>query len=70
MEENEEACRLFGIVCNQVIVGGMGDIIDINLDAVISIMAVHGIRDKKDCLDKIRDMFAMYKERLSLMREE
>ena len=30
LEKNDEAIAIYGIVCNQIIVAGMGDVIDLD----------------------------------------
>lgn len=49
------------MICrSQVLTAGMGDIIDINILAVCKVMDIHGIRNQKQCLEKVRKMFNIW----------
>ncbi len=43
----------------QVITGGMGGIIDINIPAVIGVMNVCGIENQEKCLKKVIKLFRL-----------
>jgi len=53
----EKAEEIFMVCRNQVIVAPMGEVIDINIQTVISTMGVYGIRNQKDCLEKVLKIF-------------
>ena len=57
--ENEEVAKVWFVVSDQVLVGGMGDVIGINNLAIHAAMDLYNVRDKINCLEKIR--FAFYR---------
>jgi len=57
LEENFETLQVWQLVENQVIVGGMGTIIDINIPAIIDVMKIIDVEDEKQCLMNIVNAF-------------
>lgn len=57
-----DAALIFSLCRGQVIVAGMGDIIDINIQAVCSVMDIYGISDKRDCLEKVIRIFRIWQK--------
>jgi len=57
LEENQDAVKIFMICRRQVITAGMGDVIDINILAVIEAMGVCKIRNQEECLRKVQKLF-------------
>lgn len=55
--ENIEAAKVFPYVYDQWIINPMGKIIALDLNAVFKAMEVFEIRNKKECLNKIRFLF-------------
>lgn len=56
MEENKEAWMIFQISRNQLIVGGMGGVIDINIMAVKTVMDLYEIENQCECMEKVLQM--------------
>lgn len=61
--ENQEALRLWPIVRNQVIVGGMGSVIDINHLAVWEDIDRFGAEGPVNCFKKILILFNHFREK-------
>ena len=58
MPENEEAARVFQRVRGQVIAVGMeGKVIDLNYPAVKMVMDLYGVKNQKDCFEKVVRVF-------------
>lgn len=55
--ENREAARVYMVVRGQVIVGGMGGIVDLSIPAVKIVMDLFGVEQQRDCLMKIMRLF-------------
>jgi len=54
LEENEDAIFIFGHVRNQAIFGGMDAVpIDLNYQSVQFVMDLYGIKNQKDCFEKV-----------------
>jgi len=62
--ENEDAAQVYMATRGQVITRGMeGVIVDISIPAIESAMRIFNVKDKVDCLQKVRRTFyAMLKE--------
>lgn len=56
-EENKDIARIYLEVRDQVITAGMGEVVDINILAVIKLMDLYGIKNQLECLKKIRRTF-------------
>jgi hypothetical protein len=52
LKENENAIRIFAIVRHQFIVG-MGGPIDVNHLSIHEAMRLYGIKNKKECFEKV-----------------
>lgn len=63
MPENAEAANIFMLTKNQVITAGMGSVIDINIQAVKIMMDLYEIRNQRDCMDKVRTLFHLTREK-------
>jgi len=53
MPENEDAERIFFMVQDQYIMGGMGGPIALNQIAIHEAMSLYGIMDKQDTFEKV-----------------
>ena len=65
MEVNRDAVRLWPIVRGQLIIGGMGDAIDINHLAVWADIDRFGVEDPRSCFRKILILFRHFREKES-----
>lgn len=65
---NREAVTIWGETRTQVI-AGMGGIIDINILAVKMVMDMHGIRNQRDCMERVRVMFDEYRAAIEEKQE-
>ena len=71
--ENSVAVDLYMLCCNQVIVSGMGDLIDLDYKAVIGVMEMEGIEDKKlqsRYMKQIKRIFQIAKEKFEERKEK
>ena len=57
LPENRSAAEIYMICRNQVIVAGMGQILDISIPAIKIVMDLYNIQDQKKCLNKVRAVF-------------
>ena len=57
MENNQEAISVYSMVTNQIIVTGMGNVIDIDFKAIDFIMNLYDIQNKKICFEKVVLLF-------------
>jgi len=48
---------------NQVITGGMGGVIDINIQAVKIMMDLYDVKDQRRCMGKVRTLFNLTQEK-------
>lgn len=55
MPGNEEAWMIYSRCSGQVI-GDMGGPVDINVLAVLAVMELEGIEDKRDCLSRVQTL--------------
>lgn len=67
LEENQDAGTIYIMCRNQVITAGMGEIIDINLQTVKTVMDLYNIKDQRECMEKVTKTFRHY---LSKRRDE
>jgi hypothetical protein len=56
-QQNADAYQIFLLVQNQVIVAGMGDILDLSFPAVQFAMDLYGIRNQRECFEKVKYLF-------------
>jgi hypothetical protein len=57
-EENEDAMFVYRLVNRQVVTRGMdGDIIDLNFQAVKTVMDLYEIKNQRTCFEKVRRIF-------------
>jgi hypothetical protein len=57
MEENRDASKIYIESRGQVITGGLGQILDINILAVTKLMDLYGIKNQIETLRKVRKAF-------------
>ena len=57
MAENEDAAQIYLTARRQIITAGMGKVIDINIQAVKTVMDLYQVKDQRSCLDKVRYLF-------------
>jgi hypothetical protein len=62
-EDNEDALLVYSLCQNQVIMCMDGSPIDINIVAVERVMAIYGIEDQRDCLEKVLMVFRHFLEK-------
>ena len=62
MSENEEVVKLYWMVRTQVKLSPMGDIIGIDHSAVMNILKLHEIEDKRRMFDEILACFNIEQE--------
>jgi hypothetical protein len=53
LPENEDALNIFFVVQTQFIIGMSGPV-DINHMAIHAAMDIYGVRDRRDCFEKVR----------------
>lgn len=69
MKENQEALAVYLKCCNQVIISGEGNIIDMNLIALDKAMELSGVEDRLACYQKVMAVFHHYLEDYRLQRK-
>ena len=57
LEENYEVADVYIMCRNQVITAGMGEIIDINLQTVKTVMDLYGVKNQRECMEKVTTTF-------------
>ena len=67
LEENQDAGTIYIMCRNQVITAGMGEIIDINLQTVKAVMDLYGVKNQRECMEKVTKTFRHF---LSQRRNE
>ena len=67
LEENQDAGTIYIMCRNQVITAGMGEIIDINLQTVKAVMDLYGVKNQRECMEKVTKTFRHF---LSQRRDE
>ena len=67
MEENQDAGKVYIMCRNQVITAGMGEVVDLNLQTVKTVMDLYNIKDQRECMEKVTKTFRHY---LSKRRDE
>ena len=61
-ENNEEIVSVYTMVANQVIVAGMGTVIDIDFNAINFIMNLYEVKNRKVCFEKVVMLFRHFLE--------
>ena len=61
MDENVDAVKVYFIVQNQLVVS-MGQIIDLNINAIKIVMDLYEVRDQKRCLEKVMELFNYFRK--------
>lgn len=56
-EENREVARIYMETRGQVITAGMGDVVDINILAVMKLMDLYAVKNPVEVLSRIRKTF-------------
>ena len=64
LKNNEEAVAIYGIVCNQVKVAGMGDVIDLDYNAIKMIMDLYEVTNQRECFEKVITIFRLVQEKI------
>jgi len=59
-EENEDAAAVYFLTRRQVVTVGAGQVVDISIPAVKIAMDLYGVKDQRDCLNRIRRVFHHY----------
>ena len=67
MEENQDAGTVYIMCRNQVITAGMGEVIDINVQTVKTVMDLYGVKNQRECVEKVTKTFRHF---LSKRRNE
>jgi hypothetical protein len=57
MEENTEASNVYMMVRGQVLMSGMGDVIDLNFQSVKTVMDLYQIKNQQSVFEKIYKVF-------------
>lgn len=57
LEENDQPGNIYMLTRGQVLMSGMGDIIDINIPAVKTVMDLYGVADQQRCFEKVYKTF-------------
>ena len=55
--ENQDAAQVYMTVRGQVVTAGNGQVIDLDFNAVKTVMDLYGVRDQRDCFEKVRTCF-------------
>jgi len=61
---------IFNICRGQIIVTGMGDVIDINILAVKAVMDLYDIDNQKACLEKVMRLFHFFQQNRKKSNED
>ena len=67
LEENRDAGTVYIMCRNQVVTAGMGEVIDINLQTVKTVMDLYGVKNQRECVEKVTKTFRHF---LSKRRNE
>jgi hypothetical protein len=57
MASNEDAAQVYMQTRRQVITAGEGRVIDIDIQAVKTVMDLYEIRNQRECMEKVRTTF-------------
>ncbi len=57
IEENEEVAKVFMATRGQVITAGKGQIIDISIPAIKIMMDLYGVKNQKECMESVMNIF-------------
>ena len=60
-EENIDAIKVYFITQNQLIIS-MGQIIDLDINAIKIVMDLYEVRDQKRCLEKVMELFNYFRK--------
>lgn len=55
--ENEEVATVYMTTRRQVITVGHGEVVDISIPAIMAVMDIHSVKDKKHCMLKVINLF-------------
>jgi hypothetical protein len=55
--ENEDAAEVYVVSRNQVVTADMGQVIDISIPAIKTVMDLFGVKDQKGCLLRVIRVF-------------
>jgi len=53
LPENRDALQVYLLVQNQLVIGGMGEVIDINFESIKFIMELYDIPNKRGVFEKV-----------------
>jgi len=62
MPENENVAEVFMLAQDQVIIGGMGQIIGLDLGTALQLIDLYEIPDRRDALLRMRRVFGVFQE--------
>ena len=65
MPENHEVARVYLLVQNQIL-ATMGQVIDLNIPAIKTVMDIYEIEDQKTCLERVMKLFHYFREEESV----
>lgn len=60
LDENHDAGTVYLMCRNQVITAGMGEVIDINLQTVKTVMDLYGVKNQRECMEKVSKTFRFF----------
>ena len=60
LEENQDAGTVYIMCRNQVITAGMGEIIDINIQTVKTVMDLYTVKNQRECMEKVTKTFRYF----------
>lgn len=63
LDENAETAQVYMLTRRQVITVGQGDVADISIPAVKIAMDLYGVREQKNCLNRVRRLFHYFREK-------
>jgi len=62
-KDNEEVAMVYMMTRNQVITADMGQVIDINIQAVKTVMDLYEVSNQKDCLARVIKLFHHFRQK-------
>ena len=57
LEENDEAASIYMLCQRQVILNGVGEVIDLKFEAVKAMMDLQGVKNQRECFAKVYKTF-------------